>query len=109
MTHKSGGSPALKDDPYHPDTVQDRNHPPYKPNLAHDPKKPEYNSRKTPEPADAAVAYQNAVRGDMHTWYAKGADGKIYRYFSDNAGTVHFSGTVSPSQVPNEVLKTLAK
>ena len=44
----------------------------------------------------------------MGTWYAKG-EGGYYRYFSDNAGTVHFSGTVPASKVPNEVLKLLGK
>ena len=36
-----------------------------------------------------------------------GANGKIYRYFSDNAGGDHFSGIVPKSQVPKAVLKEL--
>ena len=43
----------------------------------------------------------------MTTWYGLNKDGDIYRFFSDNAGGVHFSGTVSPQRVPNDVLKQL--
>ena len=43
----------------------------------------------------------------MGTWYGIGDNGEMYRFFSDNAGTVHFSGIVSQSDVPVEVLKQL--
>lgn len=43
----------------------------------------------------------------MGIWYGKGANGQIYRYFSDNAGTVHFSGIVSKHSVPADVLRQL--
>jgi filamentous hemagglutinin len=102
-------SPALKDSPYNPSAVQDRIKPPYQSNPAHDTTSSLYNPSKTPEPADALSAYEDgAIRGGMGTWYAKG-EGGYYRYFSDNAGTVHFSGTVPVSKVPNEVLKLLGK
>ncbi|MGN6322893.1 MAG: hemagglutinin repeat-containing protein [Dyella sp.] len=102
-------SPALKDSPYNPSAVQDRIKPPYQSNPAHDTTSSLYNPSKTPEPADALSAYEDgAIRGGMGTWYAKG-EGGYYRYFSDNAGTVHFSGTVPASKVPNEVLKLLGK
>lgn len=100
-------SPALKDSPYNPETVADRVKPEYKANPAHDQTSPLFNPKKTPEPADAAQVYQNAVRADMGTWYGQGADSQIYRYFSDNAGGVHFSGTVSKEQVPADVLRQL--
>lgn len=101
------GSPALKDSPYNPDTVANRVKPPYKANPAHDTKSPLFNPKKTPEPSDAAQVYENAIRGDMGTWYGKGTDGQIYRYFSDNAGGAHFSGSVSKELVPADVLKQL--
>ncbi|WP_242772458.1 hypothetical protein [Brevibacillus parabrevis] len=81
-------SPALKGSPYHPSTVAERIKPKYQPNPAHD-------------------NYESAVRGDMKTWYGVGGEGKIYRYFDDNAGSVHFSGIVSKESIPNEVLKQL--
>ncbi|WP_077002787.1 RHS repeat-associated core domain-containing protein [Variovorax sp. KK3] len=97
-------SPALKGSPYHPDSVAARIRPEYRPNPAHDLGSPQFNPRKTPEPADAASAYQNASRGDMGTWYVRGQGG-WYRYFSDNAGGAHFSGTVSEAQVPASILR----
>ncbi|USG64630.1 RHS repeat-associated core domain-containing protein [Brevibacillus ruminantium] len=100
-------SPALKGSPYHPSTVAERIKPKYQPNPAHDKSSPLYNPRKTPEPFDAQYVYENAVRGDMKTWYGVGGEGKIYRYFDDNAGGAHFSGIVSKESVPNEVLKQL--
>jgi hypothetical protein len=102
-------SPALRGDPYHPDSVSERVRPPYRANPAHNPKDPlgRYNPRKTPEPPDAATVYQNSVRANMGTWYGRGSNGEIYRYFTDNAGGVHFSGIVPKSQVPKEVLKQL--
>jgi filamentous hemagglutinin len=102
-------SPALPDSPYSPTNVESRVKPPYQTNPAHDTSSPLYNPAKTPEPTDAQSAYESgAVRGNMYTWYAQGQGG-YYRYFSDNAGTVHFSGTVSPSKVPSSVLKLLGK
>jgi RHS repeat-associated protein len=100
------GSPALKGDPYHPDSVNNRVRPPYRSNPAHDPSSPQFNPQKTPEPSDAAEAYQHSVRGNMQTWYARGEQG-IYRYFSDNAGGVHFSGIASPEEIPPATLKAL--
>lgn len=43
------GPPALKGDPYHPDSVQQRVRPEYRRNPAHDPRSPYFNPRKTPE------------------------------------------------------------
>ncbi|AXA44913.1 hemagglutinin repeat-containing protein [Rhizobium leguminosarum] len=104
------GSPALIGNPYHPQAVNNRIRPPYKANVAHDINSPLYNPSKTPEPPDAQFAYENStlVRADFGTWYARG-DGGYYRYFSDNAGTAHFSGTISASQVPNSVRKILGE
>jgi hypothetical protein len=102
-------SPALSDDPYNPSNVDARVKPTYQTNPAHDTSSPLYNPKKTPEPADAQSAYQDgAVRGGMGTWYAQGETG-YYQYFSDNAGTVHFSGTIPTSKVPASVLKILGK
>ncbi|MGV2292272.1 hypothetical protein AAHK20_26445 [Trinickia sp. YCB016] len=102
-------SPALSGDPYNPSNVDARVKPKYQTNPAHDTSNPLYNPRKTPEPSDARSAYENgAVRGGMGTWYAQGETG-YYQYFSDNAGTVHFSGTIQASKVPASVLKIFRK
>ncbi|NIK02858.1 filamentous hemagglutinin [Xanthomonas campestris] len=104
------GGPSLKDSPYAPGNVENRIKPPYVANPAHDAKSPLFNPRKTPEPSDAADVYNsNVVRAGMGTWYGKSSDGSIYRYFSDNAGGVHFSGTVPRSSVNNSALKELDK
>jgi RHS repeat-associated protein len=103
----SGSSPALRGDNYHPDTVQRRIRPEYRRNPAHDSRSPHFDPRKTPEPPDAAGLFQTSVRADMGTWYARGPNNQIYRYFSDNAGGVHFSGVVPNSQVPKAVLTQL--
>lgn len=66
-----------------------------------------FDPRKTVEPPHAAAVYNNAVRAKMHRWYGKGANGKIYQFYSDNAGTVHFSGIVPESAVPKEMRKLL--
>ncbi|MEN5182069.1 hypothetical protein ABE501_20135 [Comamonas testosteroni] len=102
-------SPILIDSPYNPSNVDDRVKPPYQTNPAHDIKSPLYNPNKTPEPSDAQSAYENgAVRGGMGTWYAKGEKG-YYQYFSDNAGTVHFSGAIPDFKVPSGVRKILGR
>ncbi|WP_233182425.1 RHS repeat-associated core domain-containing protein [Paenibacillus sonchi] len=100
-------SPALEGSPYHPDSVAERIKPEYRANPAHDKGSSSYNPRKTPEPSDAQSVYEKSVRGDMKTWYGVGKDGQIYRYFDDNAGGVHFSGTVSKESVPKDVLNQL--
>nr|WP_256497826.1 hemagglutinin repeat-containing protein [Herbaspirillum sp. WGmk3] len=102
-------SPALKNSPYSPDNIAARTKPRYQPNPAHDKSSPLFNPAKTPEPLDAQLVYEtSAVRGGMGTWYAQGQSG-YYRYFYDNAGSVHFSGTVPAAQVPSGVLKLLGK
>ncbi|MGF6241210.1 hypothetical protein P3T42_002961 [Paraburkholderia sp. GAS38] len=102
-------SPVLSDDPYNPSNVDARVKPTYQTNPAHDTSSPLYNPNKTPEPADAQSAYEDgAVLGGMGTWYAQGETG-YYQYFSDSAGTVHFSGTIPASKVPPSVLKILGK
>ncbi|WP_256737681.1 RHS repeat-associated core domain-containing protein, partial [Pseudomonas sp. dw_358] len=105
----SGGTPALRGSEYSPEVVDARIKPPYRANPAHDPKSPLFNPRKTPEPTDAESVYNDAVRGGMNSWYGNGANGDIYRYFPDNAGSSHFSGIVPSAQVPNSVLKVLGE
>ncbi|WP_063580937.1 hemagglutinin repeat-containing protein [Achromobacter ruhlandii] len=106
---KTASSPALPDSPYSPSNVDVRIRPPYQANEAHNKWSSYYNPAKTPEPADAQSAYEaGAVRGGMGTWYAQGRNG-YYRYSSDNAGTVHFSGTMTKYELPNSVLKELRK
>jgi hypothetical protein len=100
-------SPALRGNPYHPDTVASRIRPPYQSNPAHNPRSPLFNPRKTPEPVDACRVYESSVRGGLGTWYGKGENEQIYRFFSDNTGTVHFSGVVSGANVPNFILQDL--
>ncbi|KWS06277.1 Rhs-family protein [Lysobacter capsici AZ78] len=109
LDHDRTPSPALKGDPYHPDSVAARIKPPYKANPAHDERSRLFDHRKTPEPLDAAIVYTNSIRGGMGTWYGRGAEGKIYQFFDDNAGKVHFSGIINQAKVPNEVLKQLGK
>ena len=61
--------PALKNDPYHPDSVNARVKPDYKANPAHNGSNP----NKTLEPSDSRNVYENnAVRGGMGTWYGVG-------------------------------------
>ena len=55
----SAESPALKDSPYNPDVVEKRMKPNYKSNPAHNAKSSYYNPRKTPEPDDAKMVYEN--------------------------------------------------
>ncbi|MVF20812.1 RHS repeat-associated core domain-containing protein, partial [Methylocaldum sp. BRCS4] len=104
---RSTPSPALRGSPYHPDVVANRIKPPYQANPAHDPRGPLFNPKKTPEPADACSVYSDSVRGGFGVWYGEGTNGEIYRFFSDNAGTAHFSGIVPPAAVPNSVLDQL--
>jgi hypothetical protein len=106
-------SPALRNDafgrpnPWHPDAVAARIRPPYRPNPAHDPTSPFFNPRKTPEPSDARDVYLTSIRADMGTWFGRASDGQVYRFFSDGAGGVHFSGIVPESLVPRIVLEQL--
>jgi filamentous hemagglutinin len=79
-------------------------------NPAHDPRSPLYNPGKTPLPADALSVYQNSVRGsNTSTWYGLNSSGQYYRYFYNNAGSVHFSGVIPKAQIPNDVLKQLGQ
>ncbi|HEW98752.1 MAG: hypothetical protein DRR16_13305 [Candidatus Parabeggiatoa sp. nov. 3] len=107
----SGGSPSLKCDPYHHDEVEKRVKPPYKSNPKHTDGR---NPKAGVEPDDAQDAYQDALRGNQHTWYARGKNGEIYRYFSDGAGTVHWSGStgdaknpLKPNTIPEEIKRRL--
>jgi len=45
----------------------------------------------------------------MGEWFGKGEDGQIYRFFSDNAGGVHFSGIVPMNAVPKGIRELLGK
>jgi len=78
-------------------------------NPAHDPRSPSFNPRKTPEPPDTGTVSENAVRSGMGEWFGKGEDGQIYRFFSDNAGGVHFSGIVPMNAVPKGIRELLGK
>ncbi|MEK4058468.1 MULTISPECIES: contractile injection system protein, VgrG/Pvc8 family [Paenibacillus] len=104
---ESTESPALKDSPYHPDSVAERTKPPYKANPAHDKGSPYYNPKKTPEPADSVEIYNKSVRGGMGTWYGVNKDGKIYQYFSDNARGVHFAGEITKDKLTKSVRQQL--
>ena len=97
-------SPALADSPYSAESVAERVRPSYRSNPALDPRSPAFNPTKTVEPPDAASVYQDATRANTWTWFGQGAEG-WYRFFSDNAGGVHFSGTVSESLVPANILR----
>lgn len=103
-------SPALKDSPYNPVNVDHRIKPDYAPNPAHDSKSPSYNPNKTPEPFDSKAVYDNSVRGGMAEWYGVNDSGNIYQYFSDNAGGVHFAGTITKDKLSGrnyDVVKSL--
>ncbi|MEQ8822201.1 MAG: RHS repeat-associated core domain-containing protein [Sumerlaeia bacterium] len=70
--------------------------PKYHVNDAHVPGKGLRGGKKTPLPKDAEEAYKHAVPDSAtnpKAWYAKGRDGKIYRYSDANNGTAHYSGT----------------
>ncbi|MFO1496300.1 MAG: polymorphic toxin-type HINT domain-containing protein [Lysobacterales bacterium] len=95
----SGESPALGGSPYHPDAVNERIRPPYRANPQHDPGSADFRSWKSPEPSDAQAVYSTASRAGMGEWFGLGKGG-WYRYFSDNAGGVHFSGVVNSDDVP---------
>ena len=71
---------------------------PYKTNPAHNPKSSRFNPRKSVEPADAKAVYEKAKRTGMGTWWGRATKGLYYRFFSDNAGTVHFSGSFTKKQ-----------
>ena len=96
-------SPALENSPYSSSSVEARVRPPYRANPAHDPNSPSFNPRKTPEPSDAAEVYRNAVQVELGTWYGIAADGTVYRFFSDNAGGVHFSAIFDPAALRKEI------
>jgi hypothetical protein len=72
--------------------------PPYKINPARDPATGRLNPTKTAEPPDAASVYEKSIQGPDGKWYGKNAQGDIYRYHSDNAGTSHFSGSTGGSK-----------
>jgi len=55
--------------------VAERINPPYKANPAHNPMSSKYNHRKTPEPVDAEILYQEAILGSVGRWYAKNNKG----------------------------------
>ena len=38
--------------------------------------------------------------GKDGNWHAQGKDGPIYRYFDDNAGGAHFSGSTGDDGLP---------
>ena len=93
-------SPALIGSPYHESARDVRIRPVYQSNSQHD-----TNPNKTPNPPDALEVYFRSHRGrDVATWYGRGERGR-YRYFSDNAGTAHFSAIVERRDVPNDILK----
>jgi filamentous hemagglutinin len=105
------GCPALKNDPYNPDVVNDRNQrPTYETNPAHN---LGANPNKTQEPSDAAQVFDNSIRlqGDVRsapTWLGVGSNGQIYRFFSDQTtGKAHFSGYMSPSDFKATDLKII--
>lgn len=101
----SGGSPALKGDPYHPASVEARIRPQYQTNPAHVPSsRTPFNPRKSPEPPDAEEVYLSAVRSGHGTWFGKGQQGWC-RFFHDQVDSVHFSGLIDETQVPNAIRK----
>ena len=70
----------------------------------HEEERPEYrsepkhngqNPNATREPDDAANVYRTAVKIKDGVYLGRNADGTIYRYHSDNAGTVHFARTIT--------------
>lgn len=92
--------------PEPPDAYKNRAKPPYETNPAHEPGS-NFNPRKDIEPPDASEVYDRSVRTGMGEWHGIGKDGKVYRFFYDNAGKVHFSGAFSPLEVSKAVRKAL--
>lgn len=101
------GAPALRGDPYHPDSVETRIKPEYRPNPPHDESSPLFNPNKTPEPPDAAAVYRKSVQGKIGSWYGRSDDGKYYQFYYDNAGGAHFAGIVEEARVPSAALRLL--
>ncbi|MGL6225170.1 MAG: hypothetical protein ACRC10_00920 [Thermoguttaceae bacterium] len=70
--------------------------PSYQTNIQHNTHSSRYVPGKTPEPKNAAEVFKRAVRDPKNprTWYAIVDKKTIYRFFSTNENTVHFSGYV---------------
>ena len=89
--------------------------PRFEPNPPHRPGQRGFNPGKTIEPADSGQVYEQAVQGKDGHWYGKGANGEIYRYFSDNVGGAHFSGMSGGSngiplnRIPVEIRRILGR
>jgi hypothetical protein len=95
----SGGSPTLDGDPYSPAAVESRILPPYSINPKHVPGSGYYSPGADVLPPDAEEAYGQAEQSPIGTWWAKGQQG-WYRYFPDNTGSAHYSGTIFWGDVP---------
>ena len=102
--HNSGGCPALRGDPYNPQAVEDRLLPPYEVNPKHDPGSGNYIPGADVLPSDAEEAYAQAEQTPIGTWWSKGQEG-WYRYFSNNAGANHYSGTFPQNGVPAWIVR----
>ena len=94
------GAPALKGDPYHPDSVDKRvadgRNPRYESNPEHGEK---LRPNKTPEPKDARSVFQDrAVRVSFDRWIGRSNSGAYYQFFNTD-GKVHFAGTLSVDQI----------
>lgn len=71
-------------------------------NGKHVPGQPGYNPNAGTQPDDYAAAFDTAIRHG-NAWYAKSTDGRsIYRYFSGNDGTVHWTGSTRDESSPLE-------
>ncbi|MEM5789327.1 MAG: RHS repeat-associated core domain-containing protein, partial [Syntrophobacteraceae bacterium] len=103
-------SPALRGSPYHPDAVSARvMKPSYCQNPAHNPRSSFYNPRKTPEPRDAEMVFRDAIRSGWNEWTGKSSDGSYYKYYSDNAGSAHFSGMIPENQISRDLRELFNK
>ncbi|MFB9275606.1 hypothetical protein [Cohnella cellulosilytica] len=56
---------------------------------------------------DALDVYNKSVRGGMGTWYGVNDSGKIYQFFSDNAGSVHFAGEIKKDKLTKDIREQL--
>ena len=83
----------------------------YQSNKKHVPGQPGYNPRAGTEPNNSLEIFNQSIRStsSQTTRYAQDANGNIHRFYYDNAGTWHWSGSTADKTVPLELSDKLKK